>query len=609
MSYLALYRKYRPQTFEEVYGQRAVIRTLTNAFSSGKIGHAYLFCGPRGTGKTSMARLFAKALNCAEGVGKQCCRCESCLAIASGSHPDVIEMDAASNSSVTDIRGIISQVDYQPIMGRYKVYIIDEVHNISDTAFNALLKTLEEPPESVVFILCTTEPQKVLPTIVSRVQRFDFSRVADTDLIADMERICRTEKIAAEPEALKKIASLADGGVRDALSLLDQAVSFSGKKITLKDVEELFGLVDPESLCKLLKLAHSGDVSALMRTARDLVSRGMDISRATRDMASICRDLLLLRAGGSRDMTTAIDAEQADSLFEFTADDCDRYLGILVKGLREYRYSSDLSDAFEIVLLQLASTGLGEAETPAEKAPVIKASGAIKESSAPRPKAEIKKESTPVSKIETEPEPAPDVEPVKGVDKRESAPVIEPVAPAPEPLKTPGSDRTILPEQAINLMVSGNKELRQRVASGWNRLDVKQEALRSALADATVSVCSEGGILLTVPLKIKREFINKAENAELLTGLISDEFGFAPQVGAVTKSEYTALIKTFKEMQSQGRLPSPGPVDLFGDGGVKKKAEKKTAKKEAVVDTGTEPDVHMTNAEAFIRGLGGGVKR
>ena len=213
MSYLSFYNKYRPQSFSEVVGQKVIVKTLKNSLKNKKISHAYLFCGPRGTGKTTMARLFAKSLNCEEGIGNQCLKCSSCQKIKDGNHPDVVEIDAASNSTVDSVRNLIENISYQPILSRYKVYIIDEVHNMSNSAFNALLKTLEEPPSFVIFILATTEPQKILPTILSRVQRYDFSKVSNEDIFLNLKRVLDMEKIPYEDEALKEISYLADGGV------------------------------------------------------------------------------------------------------------------------------------------------------------------------------------------------------------------------------------------------------------------------------------------------------------------------------------------------------------------------------------------------------------
>jgi DNA polymerase-3 subunit gamma/tau len=226
MSYKALYLTYRPQTFEEVAGQKAIVRTLKNALASGKMAHAYLFAGPRGTGKTTMARLFAKALDCEEGLGHQCNKCSNCLAISEGSHPDVIEIDAASNNGVDQVRDLIDKVKYAPIKGKYKVYIIDEVHMMSTGAFNALLKTLEEPPENVIFILCTTEPYKVLPTILSRCQRFDFSKLSDEEMRGKLLEVLTQEKTVYDEEGVKAVIALADGGMRDALSILDQVLAY-----------------------------------------------------------------------------------------------------------------------------------------------------------------------------------------------------------------------------------------------------------------------------------------------------------------------------------------------------------------------------------------------
>ena len=209
MAYIASYRKYRPSTFESVAGQQHIVTTLQNALKENRIAHAYLFCGPRGTGKTSMARLFAKALNCEEGFGHQCNECPNCLAINKGAHPDVIELDAASNRGIDDIRDIVNKVKYSTTLGKYKIYIIDEVHMLTVEAFNALLKTLEEPPANVIFILCTTEPYKLMPTILSRVQRYDFTRIGDKDLLGNLINVCNSEGVEFDEAALKQIVTLA----------------------------------------------------------------------------------------------------------------------------------------------------------------------------------------------------------------------------------------------------------------------------------------------------------------------------------------------------------------------------------------------------------------
>ena len=239
MGYKALYRTYRPNSFDEVAGQKHVVKTLQNAIEQKKIAHAYLFCGPRGTGKTSIAKIFAKTINCENEVEKPCLKCDNCLAVQEGNHPDIIEIDAASNNGVEEVRSLIEKVKYAPLKGKYKVYIIDEVHMMSTGAFNALLKTIEEPPAHVIFILATTEPHKVLPTIISRCQRFDFTKVSRIEIIERIHTILKAENIQCDEDVVKLIAQLADGGLRDALSILDQCIAYAKDNIELHHINEI----------------------------------------------------------------------------------------------------------------------------------------------------------------------------------------------------------------------------------------------------------------------------------------------------------------------------------------------------------------------------------
>ena len=379
MAYQAFYNKYRPQKFSEVVGQKAIVTTLSNAIKEDKIAHAYLFCGPRGTGKTTMARLFAKALDCEEGLGHQCDECESCKKIIQGQHPDVIEIDAASNSTVDSVRALIENVSYQPIMSRYKVYIIDEVHNMSDSAFNALLKTIEEPPSFVIFILATTDPQKVLPTILSRVQRFDFSKVSDRDLVNNMRRVLDSEHITYEEDALSLLASLSDGGVRDSLSLLDKLVSYCGENVTTKDVNELLGLLSRKEECNLVNLISQRKNEEVLKTIKVRYNQGLDIRRLLKDLINIYKDFIIYNV--TRDATLLEFLKESEVKDITISIDEARYnIDVLLQTVRDNKLSDDTFTQFELALLTMmsdkiiqapiaASTTTKSVPAPAEKKP------------------------------------------------------------------------------------------------------------------------------------------------------------------------------------------------------------------------------------------------
>ncbi|MGJ9460259.1 DNA polymerase III subunit gamma/tau [Oceanobacillus sp. CF4.6] len=314
MSYQALYRVWRPITFEDVVGQTHITRTLQNAIEQEKFSHAYLFSGPRGTGKTSAAKIFAKTINCEHAPVKEPCNeCSACRGIQDGSISDVIEIDAASNTSVDDIREIRDKVKYASSSVPYKVYIIDEVHMISINAFNALLKTLEEPPKHVVFILATTEPHKIPLTIISRCQRFDFKPISNQAIVGRMRAIMDAENVTVSPEALETIALAAEGGMRDALSILDQAISYSEDTVGLDDVLAVTGGVSQAILTEIVKAMHEKDVEHALKRLDDLIQRGKDPGRFVYDLIYFMRDLLLFKSAPA--LEGLLERARADESF------------------------------------------------------------------------------------------------------------------------------------------------------------------------------------------------------------------------------------------------------------------------------------------------------
>ncbi len=359
MSYTALYRKFRPDTFASVKGQDAIVTTLKNQIKADRIGHAYLFCGTRGTGKTTVAKILAKAVNCEHPVdGNPCGECESCKAIAEGTSMNVIEIDAASNNGVDNIREIRDEVAYSPTTGRFKVYIIDEVHMLSIGAFNALLKTLEEPPSYVIFILATTEAHKIPITILSRCQRYDFKRISMNTITDRLMELMEKEQVEVEEKALRYIAKKADGSMRDALSLLDQCIAFYlGKKLTYDNVLEVLGAVDTDVFSALLREILANKVADVMKQVEDLIMQGRELSQFVSDFTWYLRNLLLLKSSEELEDVLDVSTENLMKLREeagmIREDTLIRYIRIFSELGNQMKYASSKRVTLEVALIKL----------------------------------------------------------------------------------------------------------------------------------------------------------------------------------------------------------------------------------------------------------------
>ncbi len=359
MAYTALYRKFRPQTFDDVKGQDHIVTTLRNQIASGRVGHAFLFTGTRGVGKTTAAKLLARAVNCEHPVnGDPCGECPMCKAILAGTSMNVIEIDAASNNGVDNIREIVDEVQYSPTEGKYKVYIIDEVHMLSTGAFNALLKTLEEPPAYVIFILATTEVHKIPITILSRCQRYDFRRATIDEIAARLRTLVDTEGVKAEDKALRYIATAADGSFRDGISLLDQCISFYlGQELTYDNVLEVLGTVDVSTFSGLLKAIRAEDVNAALAILEEVVAKGRELTQFTVDFTWYLRNLLVAKVSG--DMA-AINDIPTDYLPQFTEEvnanseeTLGRYIRIVSDLTNDIKYSNSKRVLTEVALIKL----------------------------------------------------------------------------------------------------------------------------------------------------------------------------------------------------------------------------------------------------------------
>lgn len=364
MSYTALYRKFRPDTFEDVKGQEHIVTTLKNQIQAERIGHAFLFCGTRGTGKTTVAKILARAVNCEHPVdGSPCNECETCRAIRAGTSMNVIEIDAASNNGVDNIREIREEVAYRPTQGKYKVYIIDEVHMLSTGAFNALLKTLEEPPSYVIFILATTEAHKIPVTILSRCQRYDFHRISIDTIAGRLRELMVKENVRAEDKALRYVAKAGDGSMRDALSLLDQCIAFYlGQELTYDRVLEVLGTVDTEVFSRLLRQVLAGNITGCIHILEELLTGGKELTQFVADFTWYMRNLLLVRTSENAEEVLDVSSENLRELQEESrmvdADTLMRYIRIFSELSNQLRYAAQKRVMVEIALIKLCKPAM-----------------------------------------------------------------------------------------------------------------------------------------------------------------------------------------------------------------------------------------------------------
>ena len=554
MAYKALYRTYRPQTFDEVAGQEHIVRTLKNALKTGKISHAYLFAGPRGTGKTTMAKLFAKALNCEEGIGHQCNECKNCVAITEGNHPDVLELDAASNNGVDEIRELIDKVKYGTILGKYKVYIIDEVHMLSTGAFNALLKTLEEPPEHVIFILATTEPHKILPTILSRCQRYDFNKVSEADIKERIRTILLNEDVEYNEEAIDLIVSLADGGMRDALSILEKVLAYSGNTLNEKDVLDIFSLESKEEKIKLLNSIINHDMNDVLDRLHNYIQKGTDIKRLTDDLLLILKDIVIYNTSYSDRYLETLKGDEIEEIANKIAlDTAIKMIDILMNTVKDYKNVTSINPIFEITLIKLTSLE------------------------------EDKKINVAPKKVEVKDEIKPAIEPVKDTIKAEvpiSEPKIEPVKEEVIESSIPIIDDVIYLKDAeqedsfaiednlmIQIMAISKKEIKADLLNNWK--NIKKLSTHSVLGKAATLlldgrplVASNRIVVLEYQLPKIAEKVNlKDIQAELQT-VINHIFGKKMFVYAVSRNKSVDLQSLYMNLLQIGKLPKPNDVQL-----------------------------------------------
>lgn len=590
MAYQALYRKYRPSNFDEVVGQQPIIQTLKNAIVQNRIAHAYLFCGPRGTGKTSIAKIFAKMLNCEDESNKPCGKCINCKMVQNGSHPDIIEIDAASNNGVDEVRNLIDKVKYAPMQGKYKVYIIDEVHMMTTGAFNALLKTIEEPPAHVVFILATTEPNKVIPTIISRCQRFDFNKVSQKDIEKRLSIVCKEEMIEIDPEAISLIAQLADGGMRDSLSILDQCIAYCSSNITVDNVREIYGVLTTSDIGKLFEHLYAHEVDALIQQIQECSDKGMDLKRLTSDFITLLKESIILDYSSNSQLVSNTHKEviekyllKSPSPFRFNV------LNELMDVFNKYNYASNVLDYLETALLKSISNSY-EIKSKTAHEVIEESDGENEENFAKSSdlsydltseKSEIDKkvaknsENTGISELET----ISDVsrETLKEVGNKDSKIILN-------------------DEYILQLLVGANKTERKIDTAKMDErnmylADLEYAKYANSLRNIAIVASGDKYIVVAVRSELEAKEINEMQLTQGFEDFMEQVLGKAKKIFAIDHIQQTRVLEEFKERMIQGTLPEP--VDVIISRSHSSDKEKKLSEEEQMVEL--FPNIEIVN--------------
>lgn len=549
MSYQALYRTYRPKTFSEVAGQEVIVKTLQNALIHDKIAHAYLFSGPRGTGKTSIAKILAKAVNCEQSPTKEACgKCPTCLAIQAGSISDVVEIDAASNNGVDEIRDLREKVKYLPSMGKYKVYIIDEVHMLSTGAFNALLKTLEEPPKHVIFILATTEPNKIPSTILSRCQRFDFRGISVADIERKLKEIKDQEQIQITDQAIREIAKYAEGGMRDALSLLDQAVSFSDDVVTEEDIYQVSGSVSKQNLLNLITFLFDKNTADAFSLLNDMVEDGKEISKVVSDLISLLRDILI-------EKNVVFDSDRPTKYLEVIAKKFSNeriyfYLDILNQTQNDIKWSSQKRAYLELAFIKMIDHK--ELDRVVQNETIELLSNRLKQLEFELDK--LKKEGIQVSSKAVKPTPNQnDVEkeieqPNKNIEK-------------------PNKRKYVSAKDVERILINGNLDKKSLLLKGWPHLnkisEPKLETTASILAQGNLVAASDTEMLLVYKDRMSCLMMLKPQTKQLVFEILNKKQPLVEDYICIDECSWQQFYQSFINQWKQGnKKPTLEEIDM-----------------------------------------------